>query len=113
VWGVWSTSCGAQKDPAALAQAAAGVRLKRGREALRGSRELLRCDNETPGPGHDATLRLLVSANRTGARVDVSGGWRFASFELAQKTPEIVGVNLTRQLETEVLALAPRMPIPA
>ncbi|MCP3168528.1 amidohydrolase family protein [Myxococcus qinghaiensis] len=60
---------------------------------LSGSRQLLQCGTPQADPGCDVEVRLLVSANRTAARANVFGQWVYA-FELAQRVPEIVGVNL-------------------
>ncbi|CAM3258230.1 adenosine deaminase [Corallococcus sp. ZKHCc1 1396] len=60
---------------------------------LKGTRELLGCATAQPDPGCNVDVRLLVSANRTADRTNVFGQWVYA-YELAQKVPEIVGVNL-------------------
>jgi adenosine deaminase len=60
---------------------------------LSGTRQLLGCDTSAADPGCGVELRLVVSANRTGTRAAVFGQWVFA-YELGQKVPEIVGVNL-------------------
>ncbi|WP_244239393.1 adenosine deaminase [Corallococcus carmarthensis] len=60
---------------------------------LKGTRTLLGCDTAQPDPGCNVDVRLLVSANRTADRANVFGQWVYA-YELAQKVPEIVGVNL-------------------
>ncbi|CAM4423079.1 amidohydrolase family protein [Corallococcus exiguus] len=60
---------------------------------LKGTRTLLGCDTAQPDPGCGVEVRLIVSANRTADRTNVFGQWVYA-YELAQKVPEIVGVNL-------------------
>ena len=60
---------------------------------LSGARLLLGCDTPAPDAGCDVEPRFIVSANRTGNRLAVFGQWVFA-YELAQRVPEVVGVNL-------------------
>ena len=67
---------------------------------LRGTRELLKCDTAQPDPGCDVEVRLLSSANRTAERANVFGQWVHA-YELAQRVPELVGVNLVSPEENE------------
>jgi adenosine deaminase len=60
---------------------------------LSGARQLLGCDTAAPDPGCNVEVRLIVSANRTGSRASVFGQWVYA-YELGQRVPEVVGVNL-------------------
>ncbi|AKF85686.1 adenosine deaminase [Myxococcus fulvus] len=60
---------------------------------LVGSRQVMACGTPQADPGCDVEVRLLVSANRTAERANVFGQWVYA-FELAQRVPQIVGVNL-------------------
>lgn len=60
---------------------------------LEGSRAVMACDTPQADPGCDVEVRLIVSANRTAERANVFGQWVYA-FELAQRVPQIVGVNL-------------------
>ncbi|HTU59538.1 MAG TPA: hypothetical protein VMF89_13905, partial [Polyangiales bacterium] len=60
---------------------------------LSGARQLLGCDTPAPDAGCDVEVRYIVAANRTGKRQQVFGQWVFA-YELAQRVPEVVGVNL-------------------
>ncbi|MFY0577384.1 hypothetical protein ACN28S_26425 [Cystobacter fuscus] len=59
---------------------------------LKGARQLLKCDTPQADPGCDVEVRLLSSANRTAVRANVFGQWVHA-YELAQRVPQIVGVN--------------------
>ncbi|XXF76248.1 adenosine deaminase [Myxococcaceae bacterium GXIMD 01537] len=60
---------------------------------LSGARQLMKCDSAQPDPGCGVEVRLLVSANRTSDRANIFGQWVYA-YELAQRVPQIVGVNL-------------------
>ncbi|WNG36484.1 adenosine deaminase [Archangium violaceum] len=67
---------------------------------LKGARELLKCGTAEADPGCDVEVRLLSSANRTAERANVFGQWVHA-YELAQRVPELVGVNLVSPEENE------------
>ncbi len=67
---------------------------------LKGMRELLKCDTAQADPGCGVELRLLSSANRTAERANVFGQWVHA-YELAQRVPQVVGVNLVSPEENE------------
>lgn len=67
---------------------------------LKGARELLKCGTAQADPGCDVEVRLISSANRTAERTNVFGQWVHA-YELAQRVPELVGVNLVSPEEND------------
>lgn len=63
------------------------------KKSLDGARQLLGCGTANPDPGCNVEPRFLLSANRTNDRGYVFAQWVYA-YELAQTTPEVLGVNL-------------------
>ncbi|MBU8898832.1 adenosine deaminase [Corallococcus sp. H22C18031201] len=69
-------------------------------KSITGARDLLKCGTAAAEPGCDVATRFVLSANRTQDRGYVFAQWVYA-YELAQVSPEVVGINLVSPEEND------------
>ena len=103
--GAWTESYLLEKRAQLVAnpdfQTYLNARVTKFREQVAQARALLKCDTAGADPGCNVDVRFVMESYRTQSKQFVFGQWVYG-FELAQKEPAVVGVNIVSPEEDPV-----------